>query len=251
MLSERFYSLSDDFELVVPGRQLLLEGELMKVCRKARKLRHFFMFVFIIFLLFFAFLFIEKPKPTKPNLGLMMDSSMQKLSLVPFKIPTPFFPPSPFSPPFPGPRYIFRLFLPLKTLKVRDFEGGGEEGVGEGGGHDCGFMIISPQKSFVVFASNRGEKQVRERVEGMRWTNVRFFFPWTYILSLPQHWLNIIKDTMEKGKERKKKEEGEKERGEDGREGEDYECAPVWIPDAMAERFVCVRSGVCLVHLHA
>jgi hypothetical protein len=42
-LQTRFYNLSD-FVLIVPHRQLIKEGELMKVCRKAHKPRQFFMF---------------------------------------------------------------------------------------------------------------------------------------------------------------------------------------------------------------
>jgi pleckstrin homology domain-containing family F len=42
-LQSRFYNLSD-FVLIVPHRQLIKEGELMKICRKAHKPRQFFMF---------------------------------------------------------------------------------------------------------------------------------------------------------------------------------------------------------------
>ena len=77
---------------------------------------------------------------------------------------------------------LFSLyFLYVNPSFSTDFEGvrgdeksGGGEGEGEGGGPDCGFMIISIHKSFVVFAHNRGEKQVCGR--GIFFSFFFFFF---------------------------------------------------------------------------
>ena len=71
--------------------------------------------------------------------------------------------------------------------------------------------------------------------------NILFSAPFCFL----QLWINIIQETIQKEKERKKQEEGGEgdEEGE-GEEGE-YE-APVWIPDAMAERFVYLCTCLCI-----
>tara|TARA_R110002050_G_scaffold3853_1_gene19806 strand:+ start:220 stop:1215 length:996 start_codon:yes stop_codon:yes gene_type:complete len=80
-LQNQFLSMSG-FELIVPHRELLFEGELMKVCRKAHKPRQFFLF----------------------NDGLMYAEIMVR------------------SQQSSGSRYIVSKFMPISSLKVKDVE---------------------------------------------------------------------------------------------------------------------------------
>ena len=106
-----FLALSG-FELVIPSRQLLHQGELIKVCRKAHKPRQFFMF----------------------NDGLLYAEIVTA-------------------------RYIFRKFMPLSSLKVKDMPDTTEDEDGGVMQYRNAFVIRSSQKSFIVYASAPEVKQ--------------------------------------------------------------------------------------------
>ena len=120
-------------------------------------------------------------------------------------------------------RYIFRKFMPISTLKVKDIaeqEVGEEEGEGGGGGdvslsYKNAFVIRSSQKSFVVYTDNADVKQ---------------------------KWLEIMRQTIEdhkRAEDQKRREKGQGGEGEEGKEG--YE-APVWIPDDAVDRCLICRG---------
>ena len=109
-LQYQFLTLSG-FELITPSRTLLIEGELIKVCRKAHKPRQFFLF----------------------NDGLLYAEIVTS-------------------------KFIFRKFMPVSSLKVKDIPDSGEKSEMGTLQYRNAFVISSSSKSFVVYAEKIGEK---------------------------------------------------------------------------------------------